>query len=66
MRRVRQERIYTDKQAAEILGMSVQTLRNWRCERRGPKFCKFGRSVRYSAEALHEFIDQTEVKTQAI
>jgi hypothetical protein len=44
--------ILDEKQSAELLGLAVQTLRNWRCTRKGPPYYKIGRSVRYSREAL--------------
>jgi hypothetical protein len=34
--------------AAEILGLNVKTLRNWRVVGGGPPFAKLGGSVRYS------------------
>ena len=44
--------------AAEILGLSVCTLRGWRWSGKGPGYLKFGRAVRYDLETLQEFIDQ--------
>lgn len=53
-----------DTEAAEIMGLAVQTLRNWRCDRRGPSFSKIGRSVRYTPEAIEQFMQKNEVETQ--
>jgi predicted DNA-binding transcriptional regulator AlpA len=58
------DKYLTDAQAAEIMGLAVQTLRNWRCNRRGPKFFKIGRAVRYSQEAIQQFMDNNVVETQ--
>lgn len=44
--------------AAEILALSVQTLRNWRWKREGPSFAKLGRLVRYRRSDLQTFIEQ--------
>jgi DNA-binding transcriptional regulator YiaG len=41
-----------DKAAAKALGMAVQTLRNWRCQRKGPAYIKLGRSVPLSNKKL--------------
>jgi hypothetical protein len=41
------ERAITEIEAAQRLGLSVKTLRAWRCRGRGPKFMRFGRAVRY-------------------
>lgn len=38
------------QQAAEILGVKVQTLAEWRLNGRGPPFIKLGRAVRYRPE----------------
>jgi hypothetical protein len=47
--------------AARILGVSVQTLRNWRWQGVGPHYYKIGRSVRYGcARHLLPFLDGVE------
>ena len=47
-----------EREAAAILGASVQTLRNWRWRREGPRFRKIGlRMVRYSRADLQTFIE---------
>jgi predicted DNA-binding transcriptional regulator AlpA len=43
--------------AAQLLGMSVATLRAWRHRKQGPRFVKFGRSVRYLSADLETFIE---------
>lgn len=43
--------------AAKLLGLSVATLRAWRHRQRGPRFVKFGRSVRYLVPDLEAFIE---------
>jgi predicted DNA-binding transcriptional regulator AlpA len=43
--------------AAELLSLSVATLRAWRHRKQGPAFVKFGRSVRYLASDLRAFIE---------
>jgi len=45
----------SDDQAAEEIGVAVQTLRNWRHQRKGPAYLKIGRSVRYQIEDLKKF-----------
>jgi hypothetical protein len=41
-----------ERKAASVLGVAVQTLRNWRHQRRGPMYVKMGRSVRYQVNDL--------------
>ena len=50
-----------EKEAAQKLGVAVQTLRNWRCNRRGPAYIKLGRSVRYRIEDILDFIDKHRI-----
>ncbi|MBJ6725408.1 helix-turn-helix transcriptional regulator [Geomesophilobacter sediminis] len=44
------------KAVEEITGLSASTLEQWRLQGKGPKFVKLGRSVRYPAADLNEFI----------
>jgi hypothetical protein len=52
---------HKEKSAAEKLNLSVFTLRNWRSIGKGPRFCKFGRSVRYPSDELRKYADQRKV-----
>ncbi len=50
-----------DTEAAKITGFSVQTLRNWRHEGKGPKFDKpTARAVRYRISELENFMTGEE------
>lgn len=51
----------TEVQAAEGLTLSVKTLRDWRQRGVGPRFCKFGRAVRYMSDDLEAYIRASEV-----
>lgn len=46
----------TEKQVAEIMGLSVKTLQRWRLFGEGPEWRKFGTAVRYPADALEAWI----------
>lgn len=55
-----------DKEAAAYLGVSVQSLRNWRCLGRGPAYLKLspgprGR-VKYQIEDLDEYKKRCRIK----
>jgi len=39
-------RALTERELAELLGLSVATLRAWRHRGKGPRFLRLGRSVR--------------------
>lgn len=48
--------LWTEKEAAEYLGLKASTLRRWRWAGIGPKFLKVGRrSVRYQFQELEHF-----------
>jgi excisionase family DNA binding protein len=46
-----------DVEAAEFLGVSVATLRKWRCRGRGPRWRAFGRAIRYATEDLNQWVN---------
>ncbi|WP_082596447.1 helix-turn-helix domain-containing protein [Pseudovibrio sp. POLY-S9] len=50
--------LLTTAEAADHLRISPQTLNIWRCKGTGPAFCKIGRTVRYTTEALQEYLIQ--------
>ena len=49
--------IYTTREAASYLGLSVSTLNKWRCYGFGPKYLKLGRAVRYRREELDHYLN---------
>lgn len=51
-------KLLTTKQAANILGLSPNTLNQWRNLKRGPKFHKLEKSVRYLESDLLEYIQE--------
>ena len=58
-----------ESQAAEILGLSVQTLRNWRHLRKGPAYRKLspgprGRVV-YFPDELQDYLDRCRIDPEA-
>lgn len=47
-----------EREAAAILAIEVQTLRNWRVSRKGPRYRKIGqRMVRYHRADLAAFVE---------
>jgi len=51
------ERLLKEVEVAALLGLKVKTIQRWRFEGRGPEFRKLGGgAVRYSAEALAEWV----------
>jgi len=48
-------RVIDDNEAANELGLAVQTLRNWRNKCKGPPYLKIGRSIRYQVEDIETY-----------
>ena len=46
-----------EQEAAEILCLSIRTLRQWRWKRQGPRFTKLGNSTRGKGRVLYDYDD---------
>ena len=61
-KRTIQAEYVTDLGASAITSVPVSTLRRWRHEKRGPRFCKLeGRLVRYKLSDLHAWVQKRQV-----
>lgn len=58
-------RILTDVEVANRLGVSRFTVRSWRLKGVGPRFLKMSRAVRYRSQDVDEYERQALVETQA-
>ena len=56
----------TEREVAELLGLSVATLRAWRHRGKGPRFLRLGRSVRYLPADVAEFVRASAVDTTPV
>ena len=59
------ETLLTEYQVAELLNVSVATIRRRRLFRQPPDFLKIGASVRYRREAIQRLIESAEQHTEA-
>lgn len=50
-------RLMSEREAAEVLQISVRTLQAWRVKGGGPRYIKIGRSVRYRPCDLEAFVE---------
>ncbi len=48
--------LLTEEQVADSLQVPAETVRYWRQARKGPKFTRLGKHVRYTPDAVQEFI----------
>lgn len=51
--------LLTEAETSKVLQCTKAALRRWRRERRGPKFVRLGRLVRYRETDLEAFVDQS-------
>jgi predicted DNA-binding transcriptional regulator AlpA len=58
------ETLLTEYQVAELLKVSVATIRRRRLLRQPPDFVKIGASVRYRREAIQRLIESAEQHTE--
>ena len=60
-------RLLTESEAAELLGVTPQTLSVWRCTKRySLAWIKCGRLIRYRAKDLDTFIQSRRVQPRAV
>jgi predicted DNA-binding transcriptional regulator AlpA len=57
--------LLTEREVAQLLKVSVATIRRRRLFRQPPDFVKIGASVRYRCEAIQRLIDSAEQHTEA-
>jgi predicted DNA-binding transcriptional regulator AlpA len=53
-----------EKQVAEMIGLSVITLRNRRCQRRGFPYVKIGKSVRYLRQTVLDYMAERTIQVE--
>lgn len=58
-----EKRMISPKQAAETFGLNEGTLANWRSQKRGPKYYKVGRLVKYRLEDVEAWVNKHPVLT---
>ena len=59
-------RALTEREVADMLGLSVATLRAWRHRGKGPRFLRLGRSVRYLPSDVGDFVRTSAVDTTSV
>jgi predicted DNA-binding transcriptional regulator AlpA len=57
-------KIINEEEAAEILSIGTETLRNLRRSRKGPVFLKIGKSVRYIMSDIEDYVERARVKPE--
>lgn len=58
---IHEDSLLTEEQAAELIQFSPHTLRCWRSDGEGPKWCRVGkRAIRYKRSDLQDWIRTQE------
>lgn len=52
---------FNEKEAASVLGLGIQTMRNWRFTGKGPAYLKLGRRVVYCLEDLQTYMNKNRI-----
>ncbi|WP_222424192.1 helix-turn-helix domain-containing protein [Desulfamplus magnetovallimortis] len=55
------KKLLTTDEAAIYLGVTVQTLANWRHDRKYLKYVKLGRAIRYQKAELDRYIAENTI-----
>jgi predicted DNA-binding transcriptional regulator AlpA len=58
--------VLNERQVQELYGFSIPYLRRARREKRGPRFLKLGKLVRYRRADVEAFLTAHEVETQPL
>jgi len=60
-----EETVYvSDREVSRLMDVARQTLCNWRCQRRGPRYVKSGRLVRYAMSDVLDFMEARKIGTE--
>jgi len=57
-------KMLNDRQAAQFFNVGLQTLRNWRSQRRGPSYHRLGRSIRYNQADLEAYLESRKIRVE--
>ncbi len=52
------EELIPSAETARLLNLKEQTLSSWRCQGRGPKYCRIGRAIFYRREDIRAWLGQ--------
>jgi hypothetical protein len=55
----------TEVELADLLKLTVGTIRDWRRLRRGPPYCKLGHTVRYRRDVVDDWLVASAVMPAA-
>ena len=53
-------------EVAKITGLAVQTLRNWRFQRRGFPYSKLGKAIRYNIDDVLKYKETQKITPEGL
>jgi helix-turn-helix protein len=59
------DRMLSEREAAAFLSLCPKTLAVWRGQRRGPRYARFGRAIRYRLGDVREYLQTVTVEPRA-
>lgn len=57
-----QERYLTTEQVSTMIGVTVETLNHWRCDKKGPDYYKVGGKVVYAYKDVIAYMESRRVR----
>jgi len=55
------KKLLTAEDVAALTGLAVETLAQWRSQKRGIPYLKIGRAIRYDADDVQEYLEGCRV-----
>jgi len=59
-------RFINEFEVAKITGLAVQTLRNWRFQRRGFPYSKLGKAIRYNLDDVLKYMEAQKITPESL
>jgi predicted DNA-binding transcriptional regulator AlpA len=56
------QKMIDEKAVAALLSVSVKVIQAWRYNRKGPRYSKLGRCIRYALGDIQDYILQNQVR----
>lgn len=56
--------LYTPEEVSQFTGLSLETLAQWRCRKKGLPYLKLGRCVRYDKREVLQYLQQCRVSVR--
>ena len=55
-----------EQEVSAMLQIAVQTLKNWRSQKKGPPYVRLSTAIRYPTDLLQKYLDKNTFNTNSI